>query len=137
MRPHSNTLEELPLTQLSAHPDYCCWNFGSHWQDDQLVSSIRELGMLTPLVVTDNGDGSFVIVDGHRRYAAAERAGLDSVPCVVHRKLRLGEYEYLRWALNDTHKVWTKRMKRKWFKENRDALPAEAKGRVRTTVLGA
>jgi hypothetical protein len=44
-----------------------------------LVASIREHGVLEPLVVTRDG----VIVSGHRRHAAAREAGLKTVPCRV------------------------------------------------------
>ena len=44
--------------------------------DDALVTSIREHGVMVPLLVTRDG----LIVSGHRRWQAARRAGLDSVP---------------------------------------------------------
>jgi len=44
-----------------------------------LATSIRENGVMEPLVVTEDGH----IVSGHRRYAAAQIAGLEEVPCRV------------------------------------------------------
>lgn len=137
MPAYPSTLAELPLAQLRSHPDHSRKSFGRNWQDDRLVWSIGELGILTALVVSEHGDGSYLIVDGHRRYLAAGRAGLESVPCVVHPKLRPGDYAHLRWALNDTHEPWTKATAWRWWKKNRDALPDEAKARVRRTLLGA
>lgn len=49
---------------------------------DELVGSIRRVGILVPLIVGPDGEG-FVLVSGHRRLAAAKRVGLLSVPCVV------------------------------------------------------
>lgn len=45
----------------------------------ELTNSIRERGILEPLAVTDD----MYIVSGHRRFAAANLAGLDTVPCKV------------------------------------------------------
>lgn len=52
--------------------------------DQDLVASIREVGVLVPLVVMPNGDG-YVVLDGRRRLAAARLAGLARVPVVILR----------------------------------------------------
>jgi ParB/RepB/Spo0J family partition protein len=49
---------------------------------DELVFSIKEVGIIEPLVVCESGDG-FEVVAGHRRLLAAEIAGLIEVPCIV------------------------------------------------------
>lgn len=55
---------------------------------DGLADSIREVGLIQPLVVQKiPGKPGFQIVAGHRRHAAAKRLGLDSVPCVVRRDM--------------------------------------------------
>ena len=46
---------------------------------DAVASSIREFGFKVPVVIDKDG----VIVCGHTRYKAAEKLGLDVVPCVV------------------------------------------------------
>lgn len=48
----------------------------------ELAASIRSIGVLEPLLVTPAADG-FAVVAGHRRLAAARKAGLEVVPCVV------------------------------------------------------
>lgn len=48
-----------------------------------LAQSIRERGVLQPLRVQTRPDGSYLIRSGHRRYAAARMAGIQSVPCIV------------------------------------------------------
>ncbi len=48
----------------------------------ELAASIRSIGVLEPLLVTPAADG-FAVVAGHRRLAAARKAGLKVVPCVV------------------------------------------------------
>ncbi|MEY2849630.1 MAG: hypothetical protein RI885_2297 [Actinomycetota bacterium] len=49
---------------------------------DDLVSSVREHGILQPILVRPNAKG-FEIVAGHRRFAAATAAGLDEIPAMV------------------------------------------------------
>tara|TARA_R100000656_G_scaffold58513_2_gene45616 strand:+ start:1530 stop:3158 length:1629 start_codon:yes stop_codon:yes gene_type:complete len=48
--------------------------------DQALINSIREVGIINPITVKQNGKG-YEIVAGHRRYAAAKKAELQSVPC--------------------------------------------------------
>ena len=52
---------------------------------DELADSIREHGVLEPLLVTGNGHNSVHLVAGHRRLAAAKIAGLKTVPCIVRK----------------------------------------------------
>src|SRR5436309_1231388 len=47
-----------------------------------LASSIREHGLLQPLVITPDGE-DYTILAGHRRHAALIRLGIDTAPCVV------------------------------------------------------
>jgi len=54
----------------------------SPFEDDELMNSIRELGILEPLIVKDVTDG-FEIIAGFRRFKQAGRAGLASVPCII------------------------------------------------------
>ncbi len=51
-------------------------------EDNELMESIRELGVLLPLIVIETTDG-FEIVAGNRRFAQAGRAGLSAVPCII------------------------------------------------------
>lgn len=50
--------------------------------DDELMNSIRELGILEPLIVKQVTDG-YEIIAGNRRFKQAGRAGLAAVPCTV------------------------------------------------------
>lgn len=57
----------------------------------ELAASIASEGIIHPIVVKPAGKGTFEIVDGERRWRAAERAGLATVPCIVR---DLGEAEH-------------------------------------------
>ena len=50
---------------------------------DALVDSIRENGVLVPIVVRPVDDRSYEILSGHRRAHAASRAGLTQIPGLV------------------------------------------------------
>lgn len=48
-----------------------------------LTASIRELGVLQPVLVRPSGDDRYELIAGERRWRAARRAGLDTIPAVV------------------------------------------------------
>ena len=73
---------EMPLSDL--HP------FEGHpfkVLDDELmeqtVESIRQIGVVSPLIVRPDPEGGFEILSGHRRLHAAQLAGLEKVPVIV------------------------------------------------------
>ncbi len=49
----------------------------------ELVHSVREFGVLQPVVVRDVGDGTYELIMGERRTRAARDAGLTSIPAVI------------------------------------------------------
>ncbi|MDK2883319.1 MAG: ParB family transcriptional regulator, chromosome partitioning protein [Bacillota bacterium] len=77
----SEQIVHIPCRLLTGHRT----NFFSPAKEslDELAESIREVGVLHPLVVRPLGDGRYEIVSGHRRLMAAKIAGLEEVPCVV------------------------------------------------------
>lgn len=50
---------------------------------DDLADSIKEVGLLEPIIVRKTGEDSYEVVVGERRYRAAQQAGLDAVPAIV------------------------------------------------------
>jgi len=64
---------------------------------DELAESIRSQGVVQPLVVTPQDQGHFAIIAGERRWRAARRVGLDTVPVVVREVA--GDRELLELAL--------------------------------------
>ena len=49
----------------------------------ELADSIKERGIIQPIVVREAGDGSYEIIAGERRWRAAQRAGLHEVPIAI------------------------------------------------------
>lgn len=71
---------EVPVTHIDANPDNPRHDLGDL---SQLEASIRQVGILQPLVVRRNGTGdTYQLIAGHRRFAAAIRAGLNTIPVV-------------------------------------------------------
>jgi ParB family chromosome partitioning protein len=48
-----------------------------------LTASVRELGVLQPVLVRKHGESQFELIAGERRWRAATRAGLDRIPAIV------------------------------------------------------
>ncbi|MEO6110163.1 MAG: ParB/RepB/Spo0J family partition protein [Candidatus Saccharimonadales bacterium] len=74
-------LRDLPLLKVHADPDQPRRYFDTEALNE-LAESIREHGILQPIIVTADGDG-FQIVAGERRFRAAGIAGLATVPVIV------------------------------------------------------
>ena len=70
----------LPTSKVEPHPD----NARKTLRDiDELTASVRSIGIVQPITVkTVNGSGTYQVVAGHRRLAAAKAAGID-VPAIV------------------------------------------------------
>lgn len=56
--------------------------YGEVTIEPEFVASVRDMGILTPLIVTETKVGK-TIISGHRRRRAAEQAGIDFLPCIV------------------------------------------------------
>lgn len=78
----SSVIQLLPVASITPFPNH---PFGVRDDQDmdQLVESIQEHGILSPLTVRAATDGTFQLISGHRRKHAAEIVGLSNVPCIV------------------------------------------------------
>lgn len=78
---HHNGVLEIPLENISPNPHQPRLHFDEA-KLEELGASIKEHGILQPLVVTKEGD-RYEIIAGERRFQAAKRIGLATVPVVV------------------------------------------------------
>lgn len=76
-----NTVSMIAVTELDRNPDQPRREFDQA-SLQALADSIREAGVLQPLLVVEQ-NGRYRIVAGERRFRAARMAGLDEVPCIV------------------------------------------------------
>ena len=88
------TTLEVPITRISPNPHQPRKRFGSE-ELASLTESIREHGVLQPILLTETVDG-YQLVAGERRLRAAQAAGLERVPAVIR---QLADREQIELAL--------------------------------------
>ena len=73
---------DLPIAEISDFPNH---PFKVRMDESmtEMVSSVKERGVLSPVLVRPMPDGGYQMVSGHRRKMAAELAELPTVPCIV------------------------------------------------------
>ena len=73
---------QIPLTEIDDFPDHP-FKVRLDEDMDQLVESVKERGIITPVTLRKKEDGRYEIVSGHRRRKACEIAGLETIPAEV------------------------------------------------------
>ena len=73
---------DIPLTEIDDFPDH---PYQVRMDEDmsQLVESVKERGIITPVTLRKKEDGRYEVVSGHRRKKACELAGLETVKAEV------------------------------------------------------
>jgi ParB family chromosome partitioning protein len=75
-------LRDLPVSQVVPNPHQP----RRHFDEERLgglTASVRELGILQPVLVREAGEDRYELIAGERRWRAAKRAGLQTIPAVV------------------------------------------------------
>lgn len=75
-------IHEIPLSEIDEFPDHP-FHVRLDEDMDQLVESIKERGIITPVTLRQKPDGRYEIVSGHRRTKACELAGLTTVKAEI------------------------------------------------------
>ena len=78
---------DIPLSEIDDFPDHP-FKVKLDEDMDQLVQSIKERGIITPVTLRPKEDGRYEIVSGHRRKKACELAGFDTVKAEVREMTR-------------------------------------------------
>lgn len=78
---------DIPISEIDDFPDHP-FKVKVDEDMDQLVQSIKERGIITPVTLRPKEDGRYEIVSGHRRKKACELAGLDTVKAEVREMTR-------------------------------------------------
>jgi len=95
-RPVAGALSYIPVDQIASNPRQPRLNIDKE-ELAELAESIREVGVLQPLIVTyDEQNDSYTLVAGGRRLLAATQAGLQTVPAIVR---QISEQQRLELAL--------------------------------------
>ena len=73
---------DIPLSEIDDFPDHP-FQVRLDEDMDQLVESVKERGIITPITLRKKNDGRYEIVSGHRRRKACELAGLKNIPAEI------------------------------------------------------
>ena len=75
-------VQQLSIDQLFPFPDHP-FQVRDDEEMQKMVESVKEYGVLTPLIARPRLEGGYEIIAGHRRQRASELAGFVNMPCIV------------------------------------------------------
>jgi ParB family chromosome partitioning protein len=79
-----DSLKSLPLDVISAGP-YQPRSVFDKDRLDELADSIRQQGVIQPVLVRAKGEGHYELIAGERRWRAAQLAGIEKIPAIVRK----------------------------------------------------
>ncbi len=79
-----SSINEVDVDLIHANPSQPRHDFDEEALDD-LAASIKNIGIIQPITLRQEEDGTYLIIAGERRYRAAQRAGLQSVPAYIRK----------------------------------------------------
>lgn len=92
MTDHNNDLRSVPLDDIDVEEGFNPRSAPDAEALEELTASIRQRGVLQPLLLTHDEQGTLRLVAGHRRLEAARAAGLHTVPALVRTDADLLEH---------------------------------------------
>ena len=90
-----SSISEIELDKIIANPDQPRRTFDEEALQE-LADSIREHGVISPITLRDNGDGTYMIIAGERRFRASRLAGLERIPAYIR---TAKDEQVMEWAL--------------------------------------
>lgn len=78
----SSSINDVELSLITPNPNQPRKSFDEEALNE-LAASIRELGVISPITLHKNADGTYMIIAGERRYRAAKIAQLKSIPAYI------------------------------------------------------
>jgi len=94
-QPRESGFDLIPMEQIQPNHEQPRKEFRSE-AIEELAASIREKGILQPVVVKKVGDKKYELICGERRFRAAGLCGLDRIPAVIK---DIAYDDFLEWAL--------------------------------------
>ena len=76
------SVREIPISEITDFPNHP-FQVRMDEKMTEMADSIRQYGVLVPAIVREKPEGGYEMVSGHRRKAACELAGTQSLPCIV------------------------------------------------------
>ena len=90
-----SSISEIELQAIVANPDQPRRTFDEEALKE-LSDSIREHGVISPITLRDNGDGTYMIIAGERRFRASKLAGLERIPAYIR---TAKDEQVMEWSL--------------------------------------
>ena len=91
----SSSISEIEISKIVANPDQPRRTFDEEAMEE-LSNSIREHGVISPITLRDNGDGTYMIIAGERRFRASKLAGLERIPAYIR---TAKDEQVMEWSL--------------------------------------
>jgi len=91
----SSSISEVELDLIAANPNQPRRNFDEE-SLKELSDSIRAHGVISPITLRKNADGTYLIIAGERRFRASKMAGLTTIPAYVR---TAKDEQVMEWAL--------------------------------------
>lgn len=79
-----SSINEVELDLIHTNPSQPRKDFDEQALED-LANSIRNIGVIQPITLRQEEDGTYLIVAGERRFRAAKKAGLESIPAYIRK----------------------------------------------------
>lgn len=79
-----SSINEIEISQIHANPSQPRHDFDQQ-AIEELAASINHIGIIQPITLRQESDGTYMIVAGERRFRAAQIAGLDTVPAYIRK----------------------------------------------------
>lgn len=79
-----SSINEVEVDLIHANPTQPRHDFDEQALDD-LAASIKSIGIIQPITLRQEEDGTYMIIAGERRFRAAQRAGLESIPAYIRK----------------------------------------------------
>lgn len=95
--PDDERVLQIPLDKIKANPHQPRTTF-DHDGLEELTNSIKEHGILQPIILTKNNNGEYEVIAGERRLRASQILGVDTIPSIIRdikdqQKLEIGLVE--------------------------------------------
>ena len=75
-------VQEINISDISDFPDHP-FKVNNDGKMQEMVKSIKEYGVILPVIVRPKEDGTYEMISGHRRKRACELAGVEQIRCIV------------------------------------------------------
>ena len=75
-------VQEIDISKISNFPDHP-FKVNDDEKMQEMVKSIKEYGVILPVIVRPKEDGTYEMISGHRRKRACELAGVKQIRCIV------------------------------------------------------